>query len=145
MNWVFPLPKQYLSRLTSPYGWRFHPKITNKDGTPYHHFHNGCDFGAPTGEKIKPCAKGQVIEVNYKNRNGNYIRIRHENGWVSTYCHLHKVYVEPYVIVDINTEVGEVGDTGVSTAPHLHFTMYTNWTGNVGTSKHIDPMTLFTS
>ena len=67
-------------------------------------------------------AKGKVIRVNYSNKGyGNLVEIDHGNGFKTKYAHMSKIYVKEGDVLDINDAVGEVGSTGRSTGPHLHY------------------------
>ena len=70
---------------------------------------------------------------------GNMVRIRHANRWITVYMHLHGFAdgVGPGAIVRQGDGVGEVGNTGASTGPHLHYEVHVN-------GKKVNPMTLDT-
>ena len=67
------------------------------------------------------CTAGTVIETAYSTIYGNYILIRHDDGRESLYGHLSKVQARLYEKVKSGTIIGNVGSTGLSTGPHLHF------------------------
>ena len=84
--------------------------------------HKGIDLASRQGNKIKVMAKGKVIRVNYSNKGyGNLVEVDHGNGFKTKYAHMHKIYVKEGDILEINDAVGEVGSTGRSTGPHLHY------------------------
>ena len=84
--------------------------------------HKGIDLASRQGNKIKTMAKGKVIRVNYSNKGyGNLVEIDHGNGFKTKYAHMSKIYVKEGDVLDINDAVGEVGSTGRSTGPHLHY------------------------
>lgn len=101
--------------------------------------HNGVDFGAPIGTPVKSAASGVVIgagntdlvcpRVSY----GKWILVRHNNGLTTVYAHLSLVSA----VVGQTVERGEIiaysGNTGMSTGPHLHFTVYASDGVTVGT------------
>ncbi len=88
-------------------------------------FHPGIDFGAPVGTQIKALKSGIVIEAGYaKDGYGNTVVIDHGGNLISRYAHLSKIEVKVGQIVDINTEIGEVGVTGRTTGPHLHLEIH---------------------
>ena len=97
------------------YGWRRHPVYR------YRHFHPGVDMDANSGTKIKAAATGYVTEAQYSSTAGNYIKISHGNGFTTVYMHCRKLYVQAGQTVDKGEYIGEVGNTGTSTGPHLHF------------------------
>lgn len=108
----FPIPKGII---TSYFGPRTSP-INGKN-----EFHEGIDIAAPVGTKIL-AARGGRIEVTGKNvMCGNYILILHESGFETKYCHLKKIFVTLHQKVRSGMIIGEVGTTGMSTGPHLHF------------------------
>jgi murein DD-endopeptidase MepM/ murein hydrolase activator NlpD len=104
---------------TSPFGNRF---------DPYYHvwqLHAGLDIGAPTGTSIVAAAPGRVTQAGWSGGYGNYTCIDHGvvNGQrVSTcYAHQQKILVSPGQQVSAGQVIGQVGSTGASTGPHLHF------------------------
>lgn len=107
-----PLPT---GRLTSRYGWRESP-ISGKV-----HFHNGIDLAAPRGTEVNPAREGQVVAVGWDDVFGNYVAIRHEGGYTTFYGHLESYTVELNQFVTSTMIIGKVGDSGLSTGPHLHF------------------------
>jgi hypothetical protein len=103
------------SRFGSPYGNRFDP-FTGKLS-----FHPGLDLVAPTGTPILASAGGRVIQAGERNGYGNAVDIRHSNGIVTRYGHASKLLVQAGQYVMPGDEIAEVGSTGRSTGPHLHF------------------------
>jgi murein DD-endopeptidase MepM/ murein hydrolase activator NlpD len=106
-------------RKGSGYGPRINP-VTGKA-----QIHNGLDMGAPTGSPIYAVAPGRVVRVFNDGVNGNGLKIQHTDGTGSGYLHM----VEPPLlgvgaVVARGQQVGKVGSTGRSTAPHLHFIIY---------------------
>lgn len=108
----FPLPVGIIS---SRYGERVNP-IT---GTAQ--FHNGIDLAAPIGTEVMASRAGTVQQVNYNDICGNLIIILHENNYETVYCHLNNVFVQLNQQVQSGMIIGTVGNTGMSTGPHLHF------------------------
>ncbi len=102
--------------LTSKFGARTDPFTRKITG------HKGIDLASRTGNKIRVMAKGRVTKVEYSNRGyGNLIVIDHGNGFSTKYAHLSKIYVKEGEVLSSDTAVGEVGSTGRSTGPHLHY------------------------
>lgn len=99
--------------------------------------HNGVDYGADEGEPVKASGDGTVIlaESNFY-YNGTFIMISHGMGLHTIYLHLSKLNVKRGDNVKAGDIIGEVGSTGRSTGPHLHF-------GLQLFQKRIDPMVLF--
>ena len=67
---------------------------------------------------------GTVTSAGFNNVYGNYIIITHHSGYKTLYGHLSAILVTRGQYVDTNTRIGRVGSTGMSTGPHLHFTVY---------------------
>ena len=68
--------------------------------------------------------EGRVAETGYSSSFGNYILISHHSGWQSFYGHLSSIRVREGQWVNIGERIGNVGNSGYSTGPHLHFTVY---------------------
>ena len=84
--------------------------------------HKGIDLASRTGNKIRIMAKGRVTKVEHSNRGyGNLVVVDHGNGFSTKYAHLSKIYVKEGENLATNAAVGEVGSTGRSTGPHLHY------------------------
>ena len=102
--------------LTSKFGVRNDPFNKKKAG------HKGVDLASRTGNKILTKAQGRVTRVQYSNKGyGNNVIIDHGNGFVTKYAHLHKIYVKKGDYLKKDDTIGEVGNTGRSTGPHLHY------------------------
>jgi murein DD-endopeptidase MepM/ murein hydrolase activator NlpD len=106
--------------LTSLYGYRASPF------TGARQFHSGIDIGAAMGTPIRAAMGGRVIVVAYDDSYGNYVVITHHGGYRTLYGHMNVVRVKPGAYVAAGERIGEVGSTGRSTGPHLHFTVYKN-------------------
>ncbi len=114
--------------VSSKYGVRKDP--FNKNSAR----HKGIDLAARQGNKIKTMAKGRVTRVRYSNKGyGNLVEIDHGNGFVTKYAHLHKIYVKQGEYLEADTAIGEVGSTGRSTGPHLHYEI-------VFRGRQVDPL-----
>jgi murein DD-endopeptidase MepM/ murein hydrolase activator NlpD len=83
--------------------------------------HAGLDFPAPPGTPILAAAGGVVVNVEYHPAYGNLLEIDHGNGLVTRYAHALKVLARKGDLVKRGQTVAEVGSTGRSTGPHLHF------------------------
>lgn len=102
--------------VSSKFGVRDDPFNSKKAG------HKGIDLASRTGNKIKTQAKGKVIRTLHSNKGyGNLVEIDHGNGFVTKYAHLHVIYVKKGDYLEIGDDIGEVGSTGRSTGPHLHY------------------------
>lgn len=109
-------------------GYYTHPLPTMRLKTQGIHGYNGVDLAAPTGEAVVAAADGTVMVSRFRTAGnpwfggyGNYIVVEHENGTQTLYAHLHSVYVSVGARVSKGQTIGEVGSTGKSTGPHLHF------------------------
>lgn len=105
---------------SSNYGWRLDP-FSGKQA-----FHEGVDFMAETGTPIRAAAGGVVVYSEYHPQYGNMITIDHGNGIASRYAHASKRLVKVDDIVLQGQKIAEVGNTGRSTGPHLHFEVLSN-------------------
>ncbi len=88
------------------------------------HGYNGVDLGAPIGTPVIAAAAGRVVLARsggYNAGYGSYVVIEHDGGVQTLYAHLSKVSVETGDLVYRSQKVGNVGSTGRSTGPHLHF------------------------
>lgn len=109
------------SRVTSGFNpKRFHPVL--KQRRP----HNGTDFGAPTGTPVRTVADGVVLEAGMAGGHGNFVKIRHDETYTTSYSHLSRVFVRTGQRVNQGDHIGAVGTTGLSTGPHLHYQMWKN-------------------
>ena len=99
----------------SSYGWRIDP-ITGQ-----HALHEGIDFIADVGTPVFAAAGGVVVFAEYHNQYGNMVEIDHGNDFITRYAHASKLFVKVGEVVRRGRKVAEVGSTGRSTGPHLHF------------------------
>lgn len=88
--------------------------------------HTGLDFQAPTGTPILAAAGGIVITQEYHAAYGNMLEIDHGNGVISRYAHASKLLAKRGDVVRPGEKIAEVGSTGRSTGPHLHFEVLVN-------------------
>ena len=84
-------------------------------------FHTGTDIALPIGSPVNSISFGTVKRTGYSERGGNYVIISHLPGTESRYLHLDSINVIPGERVNHFTIIGTVGNTGISTGPHLHF------------------------
>jgi murein DD-endopeptidase MepM/ murein hydrolase activator NlpD len=83
--------------------------------------HYGTDFGGPIGTRIYAPAPGVVTKAGKKGRYGNFLEIDHGSGLVTRYGHLHRILVKKGDKVEFRQNVAQLGNTGRSTGPHLHY------------------------
>ncbi len=103
------------ANLGSVFGWRIDP-ITGRSA-----LHTGLDFPATPGTAITAAAGGVVVTQEYQPEYGNIVEIDHGNELISRYAHSSKVAVKRGDLVKRGQKIAEVGNTGRSTGPHLHF------------------------
>ena len=101
--------------VTSRFGYRDHPIMDDSN------FHTGIDIAAKSGSPITAFADGTVIDSGKNDTYGNYILIEHSDGIRSFYGHNSKLVVKKGEKVKLGQKIAEVGSTGMSTGPHLHF------------------------
>jgi murein DD-endopeptidase MepM/ murein hydrolase activator NlpD len=115
---LFIRPVKIRYWLSSPYGWRQSPFTGQRS------FHTGIDMACPMGTSVYAALAGQVSSTGYSATYGNYIIVSHHSGYKTLYGHLSAILVVPGQNVDTSTRIGKVGNTGLSTGPHLHFTVF---------------------
>jgi flagellar protein FlgJ len=102
-------------RQSSEYGFRMHP-IHNE-----RRFHAGLDIAAPEGREIRAVQRGTVTFAGRHRGFGNMVELTHPDGVVTRYAHASRLHVREGDIVDVGETIADVGSTGQSTGPHLHF------------------------
>jgi murein DD-endopeptidase MepM/ murein hydrolase activator NlpD len=122
----FPLPKGVIS---SQYGPR------NSPLTGERHFHGGIDIAAPMGTDVYAARDGKVIETGYHQVLGTYCILQHEGGYQTIYAHLKSLLIELNQTVPSGMIIASLGNSGMSTGPHLHFEIRKN-------GAPVDPKTL---
>jgi murein DD-endopeptidase MepM/ murein hydrolase activator NlpD len=110
---------------------RFHPVL--------HHYapHYGIDYAAPTGTPVMATGNGTVIAAERKGGNGNYVKVKHPNGYVTYYLHLSRFGkgIRAGAHVNQGQVIGYVGSTGYATGPHLDYRVQKN-------GKFVNPRTI---
>jgi murein DD-endopeptidase MepM/ murein hydrolase activator NlpD len=94
--------------------------------------HQGLDIAAPLGTPIKAAASGVVQKVAEADDYGKYVEIKHSHGLVSRYAHARLITVKVGNVIEKGQKIGEVGMTGRTTGPHLHYELSIN-------GKKVDP------
>ena len=101
--------------VVSGYGNRLHPILG------YYRLHAGIDYDGMTGDPVIASRSGIVILAQYNGGYGRTIVLQHNEGFTTLYAHLSSYNVEVGQAVEAGVKIGEMGSTGLSTGPHLHF------------------------
>ena len=109
------IPPVETSWSASSFGWRIDP-ITGMQA-----MHEGVDFMADTGTPIFAAAGGIVVAAEYHHQYGNMVEIDHGNDFITRYAHASRTLVKVGDVVQRGRKIAEVGSTGRTTGPHLHF------------------------
>lgn len=116
---IQPIHNPNLTQLVSGFGNRINPFHKARV------MHEGIDFAAPRGSEVYATGNGKVktVKVNsvLETGYGNYIEIDHGFGYVSKYAHMSKINLKVGDVVTRGMVIGEVGSSGGSTAPHVHY------------------------
>ena len=116
---IQPVSNKELRRLASGFGMRVHPIYKVKM------MHPGIDFSAPQGTPVYATGSGKVSQTKSSFTGyGNQIIIDHGYGYLSRYAHLQEFNVKAGQTVERGQCIGYVGNTGTSTAPHLHYEVF---------------------
>lgn len=128
---IQPVSNKDLRHIASGFGRRIHPIYKTR------RMHTGLDFSAPTGSEVYATGKGRVVSVeNLRRGYGIHVVIDHGYSYKTLYAHLSKATVKPGQWVNRGDVIGKVGNTGTSTAPHLHYEVIKN-------GEKIDPINFF--
>ncbi len=115
---VHPL-KGGIGHVSMAFGHNLHP-ITGQ-----WYIHKGMDFSTyHSGDPIISTANGQVVQVNYDPGLGNYIIVKHKHGFYTRYGHMSRTIAKKGQFVSQGDTIGLIGNTGVSTGPHLHYEVH---------------------
>lgn len=118
---IQPVTNKELKRIASGYGRRIDPYYKKPK------YHYGVDFSAPQGTPIYATGNGKIKKIKKSRRGfGNHILIDHGYGYESLYAHMSKFNVRLNQKVKRGDIIGYVGNTGKSTAPHLHYEVHKN-------------------
>ena len=105
--------------ISSNYGYRRNPF-----NTAQYQFHNGVDIRGDIGTPVRAAMAGRVSAAGWDSILGNYIIITHHSGYRTLYAHLNVIRTRTGAYVAQGERIGDMGNTGQSTGPHLHFTVY---------------------
>lgn len=118
---IQPVKITDLKRISSYFGYRIDPIYKVKK------FHSGVDFSSTKGAPVFATGDGVIIKIRHSRRGyGNSIEIDHGYGYKTFYAHLSKILVKRGQKVKRGETIGLVGNTGKSTAPHLHYEIIKN-------------------
>ncbi|MDR0961920.1 MAG: M23 family metallopeptidase [Mediterranea sp.] len=115
---IQPISNKDLKRTASGYGMRIDPVYGDR------RFHEGMDFSAQIGTEVYATGEGTVIKMGWETGYGNNIVVDHGFGYQTRYAHLSKFRTQRGKKVVRGEVIGEVGSTGKSTAPHLHYEVH---------------------
>jgi murein DD-endopeptidase MepM/ murein hydrolase activator NlpD len=128
---IQPISNKQLIALSSGFGLRIHPIYKVKK------MHTGIDFAASIGTPVYATADGTVSKVDVKfSGYGKMVEIDHGFGYRTRYAHMHDFAVKTGQHVKRGDLIGYVGNTGLSTAPHLHYEVFIN-------DQRVDPVHYF--
>ncbi|MFN3631781.1 MULTISPECIES: M23 family metallopeptidase [Exiguobacterium] len=150
-NQLSDLKKQYEAmapdRFLMPAEGRLSQGFGSASGQFGYTFHNGLDIAAKTGTPVYAAEAGKVTKVSSSGPYGNHIQIEHNvdgQKWTTVYAHLHKVDVKTGQSVRQGEPIGQIGNTGNSSGPHLHFEIHKgdyNFSAS-SAGNAVDPMKL---
>lgn len=122
------------------YIWPAQGVLTSGFGRRWGRMHRGIDIAGPIGTPIMAAAAGYVISSGWNSGGfGNLVKIRHDDGSVTYYAHNHRILVRAGDYVQQGQQIAEMGSTGRSTGPHLHFEIRPDG------KQAVNPMTLMAS
>ena len=122
-TWINPID----GIITSLGGLRYNPVTGRRE------FHDGIDIAAPVGTVVVAPKDGTVLAVGVSSSFGRYLKLSHNDGYVSFMAHLYKVPVRIGEAVRQGCRVAYSGNTGRSTGPHLHFGLFRH-------GQYVDPI-----
>ena len=136
-----PLPasEEYLPPAFDGYMWPAQGVLTSGYGWRWGRLHRGIDIAAPIGTPVLAAASGEVIGAGWHNGYGNLIKLEHLDGSFTLYAHNDRILVSHGQRVNQGEQIAEMGTTGNSTGPHLHFEIH------VKNNEIVDPLALLSS
>jgi murein DD-endopeptidase MepM/ murein hydrolase activator NlpD len=116
---IWPIANPAIGHLSMKFGQNIHPI----NGQLY--LHKGLDFSTyRSGDPVVATANGQVVTIAWDEGFGNYIIIKHKHGIYTRYAHLNTTRVQRGQFVSQRDVIGTIGNTGISTGPHLHYEIH---------------------
>ncbi len=137
-NWYWPtLPSGWT--VSSRFGYRPNPWTGQRE------YHTGLDLaGTGCGSPIYAVTNGRVVESGYRQANGNYVCINHNNGYYTCYNHMSRIIAQKGDVVSRGETIGLIGDTGAATGCHLHLEVWKNvYPWRNGYAGLIDPRIMY--
>lgn len=120
------------------YIWPTHGTFTSGYGWRWGRMHRGIDIAGPVGTPIVAAASGVVVRSGWNSGGyGNLVDIRHPDGSMTRYAHNHRLLVREGQEVRQGQQIAEMGSTGYSTGPHLHFEVHKPNTGTVNPMAYL--------
>ena len=120
--WINPVEGD----ITSPGGLRRNPVTGRQE------FHDGIDIAVPVGTPVIAPRAGTVLAAGYSRTFGWFVRLSHDDGYVSFFAHLNRITAVIGQEVEQGHRIAYSGNTGLSTGPHLHFGLFLN-------GQYVDP------
>jgi len=127
---IQPIENNDLSHTAAGFGYRMHPIYRTQ------RFHDGMDFTALVGTPVRATGDGEVIDTQSIGAQGVKVVIDHGYGYKTVYAHMEKLIVKKGQKVIRGETIGNVGTTGMSIAPHLHYEVHKN-------GKPVNPINYF--
>lgn len=132
---ILPIAIKDYKRVSSGFGYRMHPIYKQRI------WHNGMDFTGKIGTPIYATGNGKVLKVGKENGHGKKIVIDHGFGYKTIYSHLSGYNVRKGQKVKRGDVIGYLGNTGVSTGPHLHYEVHKNNKANDPVNYYFNDLT----
>ena len=104
-----------MGKINSPFGWRRHPITRRRD------FHTGLDIKASRGTAIRSAREGRVAYAGWMGGYGKVVVVEHSGGQSTLYAHCNAILLKQGAKVSVGQTIAQVGSTGRTTGPHLHF------------------------
>lgn len=121
-------PEQYLPNVPARFNgyiWPTRGVITSGYGRRWGRMHRGIDIAAPIGTPIVAAASGEVVYAGWNSGGyGNLVKVKHPDGSLTLYAHNNRILVRSGQAVEQGQQISEMGSTGYSTGPHLHFEVH---------------------
>lgn len=124
--------EHYLPSTFDGYTWPAKGVLTSGYGYRWGRLHGGIDIAAPIGTPVLAAASGEVVTAGWHSGGyGNLVKIRHLDESVTLYAHNNRILVNLGQRVNKGEQIAEIGNTGYSTGPHLHFEIHPKGSGAV--------------